>query len=122
MRDLQAAELKRISNEQAELSELDRQEKEFAEKEKKSPLTGDEISAREKLRKRRAQLEPNWLTWTTDLVRQRDPRIPPEKLAELGQPRVLASLSNGKPLFIERRIGEGTVTLFTSGLLPSGTS
>jgi hypothetical protein len=118
LNELQAAELKRISSEQAELLELDQKEKEFAAKEKKSPLTGDETSARDKLRKRRAQLEPNWLTWTTDLVRQRDPRIPPAKLAELGQPRVLASLSNGKPLFIERRIGEGTVTFFTSGLLP----
>jgi hypothetical protein len=116
--ELEATELKRIASEQAELTQLDAQEKDFLAKEKQAPLTGDQVSARDKVRKRRAQLEPNWLTWTTELVRQRDPRISPEKLAELGQPRVLASLSNGKPLFIERRIGEGTVTLFTSGLLP----
>lgn len=116
--ELQTSELKRIQIEQAELLQLDQELKKFAEREKVSPLTGDETSALDKLKKRREQLEPNWLAWTSDLIRQRDPRISPEKLAELGQPRVLAKLSNGKPLLIERRIGEGTVTFFTSGILP----
>ncbi|MGC4004092.1 MAG: hypothetical protein QM811_13615 [Pirellulales bacterium] len=115
--DLRKREAARIAAEQNELLELDAQDKTLVGKEKQAALKGDDLALREKGRARRESLEPNWLSWSGALPRQRDPRLPVDKLVELGQPRVLATLSNGMPLFVERRIGEGTVVFFASGLL-----
>jgi len=42
--------------------------------------------------------------------------LPAEELAERSRPRVVAALTNGTPLLVERRIGVGRVLWFSSGL------
>jgi len=111
-------ETKRLTAQRADFAELAKQEADLLSKEKNAPLSGSDAELRERQRNRRAELEPNWLTWRAERAATASDQTPPEKLAELGQPRVLAGLSNKLPLILERNIGHGSVTFIGTGLLP----
>lgn len=61
-------------------------------------------------------IEPAWWNWRSPLPLV-DRSLPPEELAKLGQPRVLASFDGSqRPFVIERQLGAGRIVLFTSGV------
>jgi hypothetical protein len=77
---------------------------------------GDASGRREQLERDRAAVEPNWLRWRMPPAVADAVPPPVEELAERQRPRVVAALTNGVPLLVERRIGAGRVLWFSSGL------
>jgi hypothetical protein len=71
------------------------------------------------LERQRILAEPTWLLWGTPEALDPATQAPPEELAEQSRPRVLASLTNGVPLLVERRVGRGRVLLMTGGFSTS---
>jgi hypothetical protein len=76
----------------------------------------DTSGRREQLQRDRAAVEPNWLLWRMPPSTVDAAPLPAEELAERSRPRVVAALTNGTPLLVERRIGAGRVLWFSSGL------
>ncbi|MDP6446704.1 MAG: VWA domain-containing protein, partial [Pirellulaceae bacterium] len=69
-------------------------------------------------------LHPQWLVWkrtvaADDTTEMDDDELKQEveRLVQAGAPTVLAALDNGSPLLVERRIDNGRVIFFSSGLL-----
>jgi hypothetical protein len=80
---------------------------------------GDASGRREQLQRERAAVEPNWLLWRMPPAAADALPLPAEELAERQRPRVVATLTNGVPLLVERRIGAGRLLWFSSGLSPN---
>ncbi|MDX1965492.1 MAG: BatA domain-containing protein [Pirellulales bacterium] len=113
---LQKSELQRVTSEQEELQKILENEAKLSAKEKQGPLSATEVTEREAGRRRRAILEPRWLTWLQRPALTPAQLVAPEKIVAAEAPRALATLSNGLPLIVERNIGAGTVTFVSTGL------
>src|SRR6266511_5480692 len=61
-----------------------------------------------------APAEAPWLTFASP--EKADSELSPREAAERERPRVLASLSNGVPFLVERRMARGRVLFVSSGL------
>ncbi len=106
---------RQIETRHARLAELDAQLAKLAPA-GRAGAAGDGSGRREQVERDRAAVEPNWLLWRMPPTVA--DAVPPaaEELAERQRPRVVAALTNGVPLLVERRIGAGRVLWFSSGL------
>lgn len=82
-------------------------------------LSSDDANPRrERLLRERAAVEPAWLVWRPEATAEPSPPAA-EELAERSRPQVLAKLTDGTPLFVQRRIGRGQVLWFAGGFSSS---
>jgi hypothetical protein len=99
---------RQIESQRSRLAELDTELAKLA--------AGDTGGRREELERDRAAVEPNWLLWRMPSTGAEAAPASVEELAERTRPRVVAALTNGTPLLVDRRIGSGRVLWFSSGL------
>jgi hypothetical protein len=89
---------------------------ELAQKEVMASLSEAERQERDRLEQARADAEPRWLLWQRPELPSAVESLSAKEIAERTRPRVLAALTNGVPLLIERDVGLGQVLFISTGV------
>lgn len=130
---------------QEELARIDGRRDELVATQARGKLTAPEAAELDELNSRRERLAPRWLVYPVeDAIEQSaspnepaggNPAVaggaaptapsagasPPDAVDPRFRPRVLARLTGGTPLLVQRRMGKGEVLWFASGLQSSWT-
>lgn len=111
------AETKRLTEEREFLTGSAQRQAAWAKLEAQGALDGTAQQQKQQDDARRAELLPRWLLWSsplTDAVTQK----PIPQLVEAALPRVLGQFTDPQklPFLVERRIGNGQVLFFASGV------
>ncbi len=111
--DLLAAESKRLTAEQAFLTEFAEHRKSAADR--GASNSPSELASREDEERRYRQIEPAWWMWRSPLPLLDRTRSPAD-LAERQQPHILAEYQGlSLPFVVDRQVGAGRIVLVTSG-------
>ncbi len=112
------AETKRVTEARTFLAESDERRKEWDERTRSGQLTDAEAAERAADDERRRAVDPTWLVWDRERAGDELDDLTPQELAERSRPQLLASYTgNGAPFLVTRRIGNGRVQFFSSGVL-----
>lgn len=111
---LRAADASRLTEQRGLLAAVEERRRAWSEQEQAGLLSAEEQAELEADEARLAELDPRWLLWRQPAAGVAG--VDPDQLAQQMQPRVLARLTDGTPLFVERRLGAGNVLFFASGV------
>lgn len=103
----------RIEAERQFLAEAEKRRRQWTEMEKAGTFGPRERAERARDERRLREIEPAWLLWSSGQI-----AAAPKELALRTQPTVLAAFDRKIPFLVERRVGDGRVLFFASGLRP----
>lgn len=111
---LEKDEAEKIAQNRERLTEIDARLKQLDALSEARRATDADRQEREQLDRERRELSPQWLAWAQSRI-EGGAELLPAELARRQRPHVLGRYTNGLPLLVERDLGRGRVTFFTSG-------